>query len=269
MCSPNKDRLREGVLWDLEECEGVVFFVRDEGGCKSRWVFEWYFLERLLRVLAAWTLKHGHFLIMGGFHLVEPIEGNSTSLETVTGTVDHGVVNVQSGPSSAEGTNPDAERGPASGNSHKPKEGRVTILTLEMLEVLAKDPEFEIPVTEDRITDRSKGDALSKTIFMLQSSWFMLQCLTRRIQGLNISQLELTKLALASLNGITFIFWWDKPLGAQTPVRVHLKRKLTDAERNVEGVSDFLIGASTFFFDQQIARSICSINAGFQPPKNL
>jgi len=36
-------------------------------------------------------------------------------------------------------------------------------------------------------------------------------------------QLELTTLALASLNGITFL-WWDKPLGAQDIVRVRLKR---------------------------------------------
>ena len=26
----------------------------------------------MLRGLLAWSLKHGHFLIMGGFHLVEP-----------------------------------------------------------------------------------------------------------------------------------------------------------------------------------------------------
>ena len=49
----------------------------------------------------------------------------------------------------------------------------------------------------------------------------MLQCLARRIQGLDISQLELATLALASLSGIPVILWWDKPLGA-------LKRKLTD-----------------------------------------
>ena len=149
--------------------------------------------------------------------------------------------------SSVEGTNADAERGPLpSRNEDKHEEGRVTILTLEMLEELViKDPKFEIQVTEDEITDRSKGDGLSKFIFILQSSWFMLQCLARRIQGLNISQLELTTLALASLNGITFILWWHKPVNARTPVRVNLKRKLTDAERKSEGVSDLFAGAAS------------------------
>ena len=187
---------------------------------------------------------------MGGFHLVEPVEGNSTSPDTTTGTeqlaTSDDTVDVQSTASTplVEGTNADAEEGRASHNKPKPKEGRVTILTLEMLEVLAKDPEFEIQVTEDEIADRSKGDALSKVIFILQSTWFITQCIARRVQGLSVTRLELTTLALASLNGITFMLWWDKPLGAQTIVRVDLKRKLTDAERNVDGVSEFFVDAS-------------------------
>jgi len=125
------------------------------------------------------------------------------------------------------------------------KEGRVTIVTLEMLEILVKDPEFEIDVTEEEITHTSKGDGLSKIIFALQSTWFILQCVGRWVQGLNLTQLELTTLAMASLNGITFALWWDKPLGAQTLVRVHLKRKLTDVER-AGHVRDFCSGPSIF-----------------------
>jgi len=177
---------------------------------------------------------------MGGFQLVEPVEGNSASPEASTGTeqvAPDDVVNIQptaANAPSAEGPNADAEKGPA-----PLEEGRVTILTLEMLRMLVKDPEIRIRITEDEITDRSKGDALSKIIFILQSSWFIMQCVARRVQGLSLTQLELTTLALASLNGITFLIWWDKPLGACMPVRVYLKRKLTDAERNTAGVSNF------------------------------
>jgi len=99
-------------------------------------------------------------------------------------------------------------------------------------------------MTEEEVTDRSKGDALSKLIFITQSTWFILQCLGRRIQGLDLTQLELTTLALASLNGITFVLWWDKPLGAQAIVRVYLKRKLTHSERVVVSVSSNI----SFFF---------------------
>jgi len=74
----------------------------------------------------------------------------------------------------------------------------------------------------------------------------MVHCIAHRVQGLNVTQLELTTLALASLNGIMFVLWWDKPLGAQTILRVYLKCKLTDAERNSAGVSNFFVGASIF-----------------------
>ncbi len=180
---------------------------------------------------------------MGGFHLVEPVEEHSTSSEADTGMVQAAsdIVNVQpTSTHSVEATNTDTEKGHDHSENRpelEPEQGRVTILTLEMLRELVKDPEFKIRTAEEEITHRSKGDALSKMIFILQSTWFILQCLGRRAQGLNLTHLELTTLALASLNGITFVLWWDKPLGAQAVVRVHLKRRLTDAERNVAEVS--------------------------------
>ena len=178
---------------------------------------------------------------MGGIHLVEPSEeAGTTTEEANTDTVpdsDQGAVSetITVRPKSSASVDADTEKGrEPSGANPKP---RVTILTLELLKELVKDPEFEIEATEDDITHRSKGGALSKIIFILQSTWFILQCLGRWMQGLNLTQLELTTLALASLNGITLILWWDKPLGAQAVVRVHLKRRLTDEERSTAGVS--------------------------------
>ena len=169
---------------------------------------------------------------MGGIHLVEPVEHP----EATTG-VGRPVVRFQV----IEGTNAEAEGlvQATSGLMVEPEEGRVTIITLEMLEWLVNDPDIDIQLTEDEIMDRSKGDGLSRIILILQSSWFIVQCIARRVQGLDISQLKLTTLALASLNGVTFMMWWDKPLGVKTPVRVYLKRKLTDVERKVVGVSSF------------------------------
>jgi len=207
----------------------------------------------------AWTLRHGHFLIMGGFHLVEPVEENSTSAEATTGTQQAAsdVVKVHATSTPAvEGTNTDAEKGPAPGNKAELNEGRVTILTLEMLRELVKDPEFRIQITEKEIADRSKGDGLAKIILILQSSWFMFQCIARRAQGLGLTQLELTTLALASLNGITFILWWYKPLGVEAPVRVYMTHKLTDVERATEGVSD-LFSVATI-----LTRDCSEVNPG-------
>jgi len=165
---------------------------------------------------------------MGGFHLVEPPEeGTSTSPKANTKRAASDSVE-----SSSTLVDTDVENGRASAeNEPKLPEGRVTILTLGMLRKLLQDPDFKIDVKEDEIMDKSKGDAMSRFIFIMQSSWFILHCIARHVQGLGLTQVELTTLALASLNGITLLLWWHKPLGAQTPVRVYVKRKLTGAER--------------------------------------
>ncbi len=198
-------------------------------------------------------MRHGHFLVMGGFHLIEPSNEERSTPGSNAGLPVPGVQihiveqtrahdgepslhtdrNGQLAPTN-NGRNSedevDAETGHAASNDQVAE--HFTILTLEMLRELVNDNSFEIRVREDVISDRSKGDALSKIIFMLQTSWFLTQCTARRVQGLELTQLELTTAALASLNASTFLLWWHKPLGAQAPVRVYLKRRLTDKERN-------------------------------------
>jgi len=204
-------------------------------------------------------MRHGHFLIMGGFHLIEPSDSEHIIAATVRAA---GVPAVTAGqePSSASYTESgqpmrihtvnthglkgvDEENGRAAPSKHQ-SAVRFTILTLEMLEELVKEDDFEIRVSEAEISDKSKGDALSKVIFMLQISWFITQCIARRVQGLEITQLELTTLALASTHAITVILWWHKPLGARTPVHIYLKHKLTDRQR-MAGVSEFLLVADS------------------------
>ena len=102
-----------------------------------------------------------------------------------------------------------------------PNEQERTVLTLEYF----KDhPDIQIPkITAAAIHDRSKGDALSKIIAILQTTWFIIQCITRGQQQLALTELELVTLALASLNAVTFAIWWHKPLGVQDPVQIYLK----------------------------------------------
>ena len=165
---------------------------------------------------------HGQFLIMGGICLVEPPETSTA--------------NVQSTATTSVAATPAATRPPLMAQRER---GRRTILTLEILKELLKDNSFEIRITEEEISDRSRGDGLSKLVFMLQSSWFIVQCIARHIQRLDLTQLELTTLAMASLNGITCLLWWQKPLNARAVLHVYLSRQLTDEERNVTEVSVF------------------------------
>jgi len=44
-----------------------------------------------------------------------------------------------------------------------------------------------------------------------------------RSTKLTLTELELVTLALASLNAITYVFWWQKPLGVQVPIRIYFE----------------------------------------------
>ena len=79
------------------------------------------------------------------------------------------------------------------------------------------------PISEEEISDRSKGDALSKGIAFLQLTWFIVQIIARAVQGLAITELELTTAALAGLNSVMYIFWWNKPLDVRCPVVIRTK----------------------------------------------
>jgi len=86
-------------------------------------------------------------------------------------------------------------------------------------------------ISEEDIKDRSKSDILSKLIAITQTTWFILQCIARGQQRLTLTELELVTLALASLNAITYVFWWHKPLGIQVPIRIYFE---TEAIENVD-----------------------------------
>ncbi|KDR77170.1 hypothetical protein GALMADRAFT_155817 [Galerina marginata CBS 339.88] len=95
--------------------------------------------------------------------------------------------------------------------------------------ILLKNGEIDFPkITEEEIRDRSKGDGLSKALVILQTSWFIAQCVARRTQGLTITELELITAAYAVLNGIMYFLWWNKPLDVRCPVPVHLLITVND-----------------------------------------
>ncbi|KAF8659472.1 hypothetical protein AX16_001839 [Volvariella volvacea WC 439] len=73
-------------------------------------------------------------------------------------------------------------------------------------------------IRKKEIQDRGKGDLLAKTIVVLQTSWFVVQCIARRVEGLLLTELELVTLAFAALNMMTYILWWDKPLNVEYPI---------------------------------------------------
>ncbi|KAK0219476.1 hypothetical protein EDD85DRAFT_915804 [Armillaria nabsnona] len=77
-----------------------------------------------------------------------------------------------------------------------------------------------LSVTKDELMDRSKGDALSKSISLLQTTWFVVQYFSRVTLSLPTTPLETATLAFALLNFCNYILWWHKPLDVQYPLNV-------------------------------------------------
>ena len=129
-------------------------------------------------------MVHGHFFGMGGFTLVDEAHRNDD-----------------------------------------PKSQNGKVLTLDDLKNHINsnlNPEFSLPtLTDEEIEDRSKADALSKIIAVLQTTWFLVQCIARHHQQLALTELELVTLALASLNFATYVIWWYKPLDVKVPSRIY------------------------------------------------
>ncbi|KAI9453892.1 hypothetical protein F5148DRAFT_985395, partial [Russula earlei] len=78
-------------------------------------------------------------------------------------------------------------------------------------------------IAKEEIEDKSKGDAISQILVILQTGWFMVQCIARGVQGLPVTELELIMVAFATLNFVMYLLWWNKPLNVQRGVRVYKK----------------------------------------------
>ena len=66
-------------------------------------------------------------------------------------------------------------------------------------------------ITAEEIQDKTRGDFLSKVIVVFQSLQFIGNRTACGIQGLALTEFEPVTLALASLKGAMYVFWWHKP----------------------------------------------------------
>ena len=133
-----------------------------------------------------WSVTHGFFMIMGGFHLFEH--------------------------RSEETSNDDRSM---SREDDKP------LYPLQASDLVRCDGyESFIMLTKAEIEDKGKSDWFAKSLVLLQTSWFVMQCIARAIEHLPITHLEIVTLAYAAMNFVIYIFWWNKPLNVNRPVRV-------------------------------------------------
>ncbi|KAG2063724.1 hypothetical protein BDR04DRAFT_1085110, partial [Suillus decipiens] len=94
---------------------------------------------------------------------------------------------------------------------------------------------IDVPtITAKQIHDKSKGNAISKGLIILQVTWFVMQFITRVIYHLEITQLEVGTLAFAVLSFLTYAVWWNKPLNVQCPHPVYWKSTESKPENHVD-----------------------------------
>jgi len=156
-------------------------------------------------------MAHGFFIIMGGFHLFERSSEEKNDTKSIS------------------------------------QEDDVPLHPL-LASDLTQDHlySFVMP-TEAEIKDRGKGDWLAKCLVLVQTSWFVMQCIARAVERLPVTHLEIVTLAYAAMNFVIYVFWWNKPLNFNRPVRVFResdvegptleKRKLANI-----GILNFIVG---------------------------
>ncbi|KIM22219.1 hypothetical protein M408DRAFT_332995, partial [Serendipita vermifera MAFF 305830] len=146
-----------------------------------------------------WTRTHGHFMIMGGFHLFRlPADAPSIPLPLETSQPSNFVI-----PSGRHSRREDVLVCPL----------KFDDFSVDILEIIAP--------TETELKDRGKSDGLTKIIVLFQTLWFVIQCIARGTQHLPLTELEVVTLAYATLNFFIYVFWWDKPRNVECPIRVY------------------------------------------------
>ena len=92
---------------------------------------------------------------------------------------------------------------------------------------------FTMP-TQAEIDDKGKSDWLAKSLVLLQTSWFVTQCIARAIEHLPVTHLEIVTLAYAAMNFVIYTFWWNKPLNVNRPVRVYRRLDPSATDTGIE-----------------------------------
>ena len=140
-----------------------------------------------------WPMMHGFFIIMGGFH---PFEHGFMGAGYYNKAIlhDHNVP-----------LHPLATCNLFEDDVH------------QSIRVDINSTSFTVP-TEEEIKDKGKSDWLTKSLVLLQTSWFITQYIAQAIEHLPVTHLKTMMLAYVAMNFVIYIFWWNKPLNINCPV---------------------------------------------------
>ncbi|KIM21298.1 hypothetical protein M408DRAFT_109226 [Serendipita vermifera MAFF 305830] len=146
-----------------------------------------------------WTRTHGHFMIMGGFHLFR-LPADAPSIPLPLKSSESSSLVIPTGDHLREDEIPVCPL-------------KFEDIPIDILKIIAP--------TETELKDRGKSDDLTKIIVLVQTLWFVIQCIARGTQSLPLTELEVVTLAYATLNLFIYVFWWDKPRNVECPIRIY------------------------------------------------
>ncbi|KAG8848887.1 hypothetical protein FRC20_002429, partial [Serendipita sp. 405] len=179
------------------------------------WVLMWALRQRLVaeylvRTGKVPTRKHGFFIIMGGFHKFSRVQVQTSTLSHPP-TSDRAPSDLLIG-SDAEKKSMDERGKEEHGEPDHP---------LDRFDVcrLVEDGKLQLPL-EVEIDDKSKSDWIIKSVVVLQTLWFVVQCIARKMKRLPLTELEVVTLGYGLLNLVIYLIWWDKPRKVARPIRV-------------------------------------------------
>jgi hypothetical protein len=104
--------------------------------------------------------------------------------------------------------------------------------------------------SETELKDKGKADVLAKVIALIQTLWFVAQCIARGVRHLPLTEIEVVTLAYTTVNLFIYYFWWNKPKDVECPVRVYKTLKAGPVESR--GKEEW-IGGALRIFDMSMA----------------
>ncbi|CAG7852734.1 SubName: Full=Uncharacterized protein {ECO:0000313/EMBL:CCA75833.1} [Serendipita indica DSM 11827] len=218
------------------------------------------------------TRQQGFFIIMGGFHLFKRTQGSSFRQMREWGREEAHPLVEDSVVEEGEGRLGHTPSGEAT-NTIEEEVGE-PVHPLDEFDVcrLIKAGKLRLPHFAE-LKDKCKSDGLAKFLVILQTLWFITQCIARKANKLSLTELEVVTLGYTLLTLSMYVAWWDKPYGVTFPVRVYetlpertieqedLKKKKEEVKLP-ERVYAYISGTQGYFTDLRSQKRVPMFHSG-------
>jgi hypothetical protein len=106
---------------------------------------------------------------------------------------------------------------------------KAILITAQQVHRLVQNKIIRLPpITKKEIWDKSNADKFTKFLACFQTAWLTTQTIARAIQGLAITPLELSSIAMALTSLTTLWYWMHKPLDVEIATAVYTERNLKE-----------------------------------------